>query len=94
MRVRARIAGVDQANHDHTSEPTTDTIVIVDVTADRAWTRADLLDANLKVTADAVRGNDADAVTFSLDRIEVEVTYIIENELFNGGRMMMIPTRI
>lgn len=75
MRVRAVIDTVNEENHDNTSEPTTDTIVTVDITADRTWTRANLLDASFKVTADAVRGNDADAVTFSLDYLKVEVTY-------------------
>ena len=47
MRVRARISDVDEENHDDTTEPLADTTITVDITADRAWTRADLLDAAL-----------------------------------------------
>lgn len=75
MRTRARISSVDEEDHDNTSEPLSATIITVDITADRAWTRADLLDAAFKVTGEAQRGNSNNAVTFSLDYIKVEVTY-------------------
>lgn len=75
MRTRARIDGVDQANHDDTTEPTTDTTITVDITADRTWTRANLLDASLRITGEGRRGNSNNAVTFSLDYIQVEVTW-------------------
>lgn len=75
MRVRAQISGVNEENHDDTSEPLADTVITVDITADRAWTRADLLDAAFKVAGEGRRGNSNNAVTFSLDYIKVEVTY-------------------
>lgn len=75
MRVNAEVGGVAEENHDDTTEPLADTVVTADVTADRAWTRDNLLNANFKVIGNAVRGNDADAVTFSLDYVKVEVTY-------------------
>jgi hypothetical protein len=75
MRVRARISDVDEENHDDTSEPTSASTITVDITADRAWTRDDLLDAAFKVTGEAIRGNSNTAVTFSLDYIKVEVTH-------------------
>lgn len=75
MRTRARISDVDEENHDDTTEPTADTIVTVDITADRAWTRANLLDAAFKVTMEGRRGNSNNAVTFSLDYVQVEVTH-------------------
>lgn len=74
-RVRARINDVDQASHDDTSEPLVDTIITVDITADRSWVRADLLDAALKITVDGRRGNSNNGVTFNLDQVKVEVTY-------------------
>lgn len=75
MRTRARISDVDEENHDDTAEPLADTVITVDITADRSWTRADLLDAVLKVTMAAIRGNSNNAVTFSLDQVKVEVTW-------------------
>lgn len=80
MRVRARINDVDEENHDDTSEPLVDTVITVDITADRTWTRADLLNAALKITGEARRGNSNTAVTFSLDQIKVEVTYTIASD--------------
>ena len=77
MRVRARIDDVDQANHDNTAEPTTDTVVTVDITADRSWTRANLLNASFKVTGEGRRGNSNNVVTFSLDYVKIEITYTL-----------------
>src|SRR3990167_424026 len=85
MRVAAVIGGVNEENHDDATEPTSDKIVTVDITADRTWTRANLLDANFKVYGAGVRGNDNDAVTFSLDYIKVEVTYISYSLAASGG---------
>ena len=75
MRTRARISDVDEEDHDDTSEPLADSAITVDITADRAWTRADLLDATFKVTMAGVRGNSNNAVTFSLDYVKAEVTW-------------------
>ena len=75
MRVRAVVGGVNEEDHDDTSEPTTDTQKTVDITADRTWTRDNLLNANFKVTGDGRRGNSNTAVTLSLDYVKVEVNY-------------------
>mgnify|MGYP001608609241 CR=1 FL=1 len=85
MRVRAQISGVNEENHDDTSEPLADTTITVDITADRAWTRADLLNAAFKCTGEGRRGNSNTAVTFSLDQIKVEVTHAAPAV---GGGMM------
>jgi len=84
-RVRARVGGVDEEAHDNTVEPLTDTVVSVDVTADRAWTRNDLLDANFAAVFEGVRGNSSTAVTFSLDYLKVEVTYTRALALASGS---------
>lgn len=76
-RTLARISGVDQATHDDGTEPAADTTITVDVTADRSWTRANLLDGTLEAILDARRGNSNTAVTFSYDFIQVRVTYTI-----------------
>lgn len=70
----ARIGGVDQTSHFVDSPSTTRTVFTIDITADRAWTRADLLDAvfQSKVTTGWLAGSD----TFSIDYLSVEVTYI------------------
>ena len=75
MYVRARIGGVNQADHSDTTEPLVYKVVTVDITGDRSWTRADLLNAAFMVTAIARRGNSIEVVDFDLDYIKVEVTY-------------------
>src|SRR3990167_7402564 len=75
QRVKARIATVEEENHDNTNEPLTDTIVTVDITADRAWARDNLLDANFEAIAEPRRGNSNTAYTASWDYIKVEVDY-------------------
>lgn len=75
QRVKARIGGVEEENHDNTNEPTSDTAVTVDITADRAWVRDNLLDANFEVIAEPRRGNTNTSYTASWDYVSVEVTY-------------------
>lgn len=74
-RTLARISAVDQATHDDTAEPLAETQIAVDITADRAWTRADLLDGTFEAVLEARQGNSSTAVTFNFDYIKVEVTY-------------------
>lgn len=74
-RVKARVATVEQANHDDTGEPASNTLITVNATLDRTWVRADLLDAAFDVVLEARQSNDATLVTFSFDSIGVEVTY-------------------
>lgn len=76
-RTKAIIGAVDEENHDHTTEPTTDTIVTVDITADRTWSRNDLLDGTFEAVLEGRRGNSNTAVTFSFDYVKVEVTYTV-----------------
>lgn len=75
QRVLARIGGIAEEAHDNTNEPTTDTAVTVDITADRAWARDDLLDGTFEAVAEARRGNTNTGYTASWDQIKVEVTY-------------------
>lgn len=76
-RTKAIIGGVDQANHDDTTEPTTDTVLTIDITADRTWNRNDLLDGTFEAVLEGRRGNSNTAVTFSFDYVKVEVTYAV-----------------
>lgn len=93
-RIRANVSGVNQANHDDTSEPASDTVITVDATADRSWVRADLLDANFKVGLLAVQGNSSTAVTFSFDYVKVTVDWEPVEVLFPQNRMFVVPIRI
>jgi hypothetical protein len=67
------IAGVQQTLRDFTNR-TVLTVDTNDHTADRAWVRADLLDANFKMR---LRGDDSfvNNVIIDVDYIKVEVTY-------------------
>lgn len=87
QRVKARISTVEEENHDETSEPLTDTIITVDITADRTWARADLLDANFDVVVEPRRGNSNTAYTASHDYVKVEVNYTapVNVEVFPTG---------
>lgn len=58
-----------------TTEPTSDTDTTFDVTSATTWNSSTLSDANFLVRVGAQRGNSNTAVTFSLDRIPVRVTY-------------------
>ncbi|MGI9027487.1 MAG: hypothetical protein ACR2FM_01425 [Candidatus Saccharimonadales bacterium] len=58
------------------TEPTTDTNFTVDVTSCRAWTRTNLLNANLGTRVTAFRNNSLlVGANFSLDYVQVRVTY-------------------
>ncbi len=73
--VHSLVSGAAQADHNNTAEPASMTAYTYDITADRVWTRANLLDGVLTVALEAIRGNSSTAVTFSYDFIKVEVTY-------------------
>lgn len=77
-RVKYRINGVEGPNHDNTDQPLTDTVVTVDVTADRAWVIDDLLDGAFDVVAEACRGDTDIPHTQSWDYIKVEVEWTSE----------------
>lgn len=77
-RVKYRINGVEGPDHDDTNEPTTDTVVTVDVTADRpVWERQDLNQGVFEVIAEARRGDSDTSHTQSWDYVKVEVAYHI-----------------
>lgn len=76
-RVKIRVNGVEGPDHDNTDEPTTDTVVEVDVTADRVWERQDSLDTVFEVIVEARRGDSDTSHTQSWDYVKVEVGYHI-----------------
>lgn len=73
--VRARITTTDLARQDDTAEPTTPTARTYDITALRAWVRADLLDGTFKTRIEAVQGNNASSCTYNWDYVRVRVNY-------------------
>lgn len=76
-KARVQIDGVDKTLRTGVpAEPTTLAIVNTAVFGDVAWTPADLDDASFKVEIQAVRGNSATAVTFSLDYVTVSVQHV------------------
>lgn len=74
-RVKYRLDGIEGPDHDNTNEPTTDTIVEVDVTGDRTWEWQDLQPAVFAVIVEARRGDTDTAHTQSWDYVKVEVEY-------------------
>lgn len=83
-RVTCQVSGIDQALHTDSTLPAADTIITVDVTADRGWTRADLLDSAFKVEHGGRRAASNTAITFSFDYIQVEVTYTLPTGFSRG----------
>jgi hypothetical protein len=83
-RTYTKVGGVAGTNHDDATEPTGDTPKTYDVTTERAWKRADLLDGTFEIALSAVQGNDVTAVTFSFDSVTAEVTWCMATffELF------------
>jgi hypothetical protein len=73
-RIRAVVGGTDQANHDVT-EGATLTSHSYDVTADRAWTRADLLDGTFEVAVAGLTGAGTGTVTHSIQDVTAKITY-------------------
>ena len=56
-------------------EPGSPTIDTFDITADRSWTRADLLDGTFELKCRGTNGNDATDPGYLFDYIAVQVTY-------------------
>ncbi len=77
LRVRASYDnGSNWTNYvDDTGEQTSESLVWYDVTDGRAWTWAELGNANFLVDVTASQGNSKTAVTCSLDHCPVRVTY-------------------
>lgn len=74
-RIKTRINGIEGPNHDNTDQPLTDTVVIVDVTSERAWTPPDFANGIFAVIAEARRGDTDTAHTQSWDYVKVEIVY-------------------
>lgn len=74
-RTYTKVGGSAGSNHDDATEPAADTTKTYDVTAERSWTRANLLDGTLEVVLAAVQGSSGTAVTMSFDFVKVEVTW-------------------
>jgi len=74
-RVKTRVDGEEGPNHDNTDQPLIDTIVEVDITADRGWEWQHLLAGSFEVIAEAIRGDTDTEHTQSWDYLKVEVGY-------------------
>jgi hypothetical protein len=74
-RVKTRIDGVEGLSYDNTDMPLVDTVVTVDVTAERGWTPPDFAAGAFEVIAEARRGDTDTAHTQSWDYVKVEVVY-------------------
>jgi len=74
-RVKTRIDGVEGPNYDNMDQPLTDTVVTVDITAERAWTPLDFASDVFEVIAEARRGDTDTSHTQSWDYLKVEVVY-------------------
>lgn len=77
LEVQAVVGGVNCPSTpvSDSSEPTSDTNFVVDVTTCRTWTRANLLNANFGTRITAFRASSLLGATFSLDYVQVRVTY-------------------
>lgn len=73
MGARAVIDGVFQAAHPFLGPDTYPVVHTIDVSADRAWTRTDLLNAHFKVS---VHSGGGAFDTAQMDYVKVEVTYV------------------
>ena len=76
-RAYSKISGSAGTNRDDATEPAADTVNTYDITSERSWTRANLLDGTFEVVLAAVQGSSSTAVTFSFDYVKVEVTYTV-----------------
>jgi hypothetical protein len=74
-RTYSKVSGSAGTNHDDATEPAADTVKTYDITSERSWTRANLLDGTFEVALAAVQGNSSNAVTMSFDYVKAEVTY-------------------
>lgn len=72
--VSAGAVGAVRAN---SAEPTTLTTNSFDITADRAWTRADLLDGTFELKVRGRNGNSATDPSYRVDHIAAQVTYTV-----------------
>lgn len=76
-RTYTKVGGSAGSNHDDTTEPAADTVNTYDVTSERSWTRADLLNGTFEIVLAAVQGASSTAVTFSFDYVKVSVSFTL-----------------
>lgn len=82
LRSQPTIAGVLQTLRAFPNR-TSLTVDTNDHTADRAWKRSDLLDANLKIRIEGFVGSIGDV---NMDYVKVEVTYTLTFPPYSSGR--------
>lgn len=75
MELQAAVNGVNCAAVIDSSQPTTDTDFTANMTSCRSWTRANLMDSQFSVVATAARGNTLIGANFTMDYVQVRVTY-------------------
>ncbi len=59
----------------NSAEPTTLTLDSFDITADRAWTRADLLNGTFELKVRGRNGNSTTDPSYRVDHVQAQVTY-------------------
>lgn len=75
MELQAAVNGVNCPAAVHNTQPTVDTDFTADMTSCRTWTRANLTDAQFTVVATAARGNTITGANFTMDYVQVRITY-------------------
>lgn len=94
-RVRWVVGAEEGPNHDNTSMPLGDTVVQVDITADRTWTPADI--NSMQVIAEALRGDTDTPHTQAWDYVAVQVEYHFSVPILFGRHAVvetLIPLRL
>jgi hypothetical protein len=92
-RTYTKVGGSNGSNHDDATEPAGDTTNTYDVTSERSWTRANLLDGTFEVALAAVQGNSSTAVTFSYDYVQAIVDWNLTDEVFSGRPLPVEKSR-
>jgi hypothetical protein len=96
-RVKWVVNGEEGPDHDNADMPLTDTVVEVDVTADRSWEWQDFEPTVLEVIAEARRGDTDTAHTQSWDYVKVEVEFhqatVIARAVSADGTAFQIAVR-
>lgn len=80
LNIYARVVSTNLTTHSNTAEPTSLTEDTYDITAERSWTRADLLDGTFFIRVEAAQGNSATSCTYNYDYVLVEVVWHIPPE--------------
>lgn len=78
-----RVVTTNGTTHTNSAEPIAFTNNIYDVTSERSWTRADLLNGTFVVRVNARSGNNATSVTYSFDWVRVIVDFTLPVPIFS-----------